>query len=78
MAAVESRPHRLARPRAGRGRELRQLLRLRSIGPVADLLQRQRGFSDTEIGWLNAIYSLPNVVLLLFGGWMVDRNGAAA
>ena len=47
-----------------------------SIAPVADLLQRQRGFSDTEIGWLNAIYSLPNVVLLLVGGWMVDRFGA--
>jgi MFS family permease len=47
-----------------------------SIGPVADLLQRERGFSDTEIGWLNAIYSLPNVVLLLVGGWMVDRYGA--
>lgn len=47
-----------------------------SIGPVADLLQRERGFSDTEIGWLNAIYSLPNVVLLLVGGWMVDRFGA--
>jgi MFS family permease len=47
-----------------------------SIAPVADLLQRQRGFSDTEIGGLNAIYSLPNVVLLLVGGWMVDRFGA--
>ena len=47
-----------------------------SIGPVADLLQRERGFSDTQIGWLNAIYSLPNVVLLLIGGWMVDRFGA--
>ncbi len=47
-----------------------------SIGPVADLLQRERGFSDTQIGWLNAIYSLPNVVLLLVGGWMVDRFGA--
>ncbi len=47
-----------------------------SIGPVADLLQRERGFSDTQIGWLNAIYSLPNVVLLLAGGWMVDRFGA--
>ena len=47
-----------------------------SIGPVADLLQRERGFSDTEIGWLNAIYSLPNIVLLLFGGWLVDRHGA--
>jgi hypothetical protein len=28
-----------------------------SIGPVADLLQQQRGFSDTQIGLLNAIYS---------------------
>ncbi|MGQ0429519.1 MAG: MFS transporter [Gammaproteobacteria bacterium] len=48
-----------------------------SIGPVADLLQRQRGFSDTQIGLLNAIYSLPNVVLLLAGGMLVDRFGAA-
>lgn len=47
-----------------------------SIGPVADLLQRQRGFSDTQIGLLNAIYSLPNVVLVLVGGLMVDRYGA--
>ncbi len=48
-----------------------------SIGPVADLLVRQRGFSDTELGWLNAIYSLPNIVILLFGGLLVDRLGAA-
>jgi MFS family permease len=48
-----------------------------SIGPVADLLQRQRGFSDTQIGILNAIYSLPNVVLILVGGFLVDRFGAA-
>lgn len=47
-----------------------------SIGPVAELLERQRGFSDTEIGLLNAIYSLPNVVLLLVGGLLVDRYGA--
>ena len=48
-----------------------------SIGPVADLLQSQRGFSDTQIGMLNAIYSLPNVVLVLVGGLLVDRFGAA-
>jgi len=48
-----------------------------SIGPVADLLQLQRGFSDTQIGMLNAIYSLPNVVLVLVGGVLVDRFGAA-
>jgi len=48
-----------------------------SIGPVADLLQRDRGFSDTQIGWLNAVYNLPNIVLVLVGGWLVDRQGAA-
>ncbi len=48
-----------------------------SIGPIADLLQRQRGFTDTQIGMLNAIYSLPNVVLVLVGGVLVDRFGAA-
>jgi MFS family permease len=48
-----------------------------SIGPVADLLQRQRGFNSTQIGMLNAIYSLPNVVLILVGGVLVDRFGAA-
>ena len=48
-----------------------------SIGPVADLLQRQRGFSDTQIGLLNAIYSLPNILLILVGGVLVDRFGAS-
>jgi len=46
-----------------------------TIGPIADLLQRLRGFTDTQIGMLNAIYSLPNVVLLLVGGVLVDRLG---
>jgi MFS family permease len=48
-----------------------------SIGPVADLLQRQRGFSSAQIGMLNAIYNLPNVVFILIGGVLVDRYGAA-
>jgi MFS family permease len=48
-----------------------------SIGPVADLLQQQRAFSDSQVGLLNAIYSLPNVVLILVGGVLVDRFGAA-
>lgn len=48
-----------------------------SIGPIADALQRLRGFSDSQIGMLNAIYSLPNVVLVLVGGLLVDRFGAA-
>ena len=49
-----------------------------SIGPVANLLQQQRGFTDSQIGMLNAIYSLPNIVLLLIGGMMVDRYGAGS
>ncbi len=48
-----------------------------SIGPVADLLQRQRGFNGAQIGMLNAIYNLPNVVFILVGGVLVDRYGAA-
>jgi MFS family permease len=47
-----------------------------SIGPVADSLQKILGFSDTQIGTLNAIYSLPNVVMVLIGGIIVDRFGA--
>ena len=46
-----------------------------SIGPVADSLQRLAGFSDTQIGTLNAIYSLPNIVMVLIGGVLVDRFG---
>ena len=48
-----------------------------SIGPIADLLQRQRDFTDSQIGMLNAIYSLPNILLVLLGGILVDRFGAA-
>ena len=39
-----------------------------SIGPVADLLSTQLGFSDTQIGTLNAVYSLPNIFMVLIGG----------
>jgi MFS family permease len=46
-----------------------------AIAPVADLLQRTLGFTDTQIGTLNAIYSLPNVVMVLIGGVIVDRFG---
>jgi MFS family permease len=47
-----------------------------AVGPVADLLQQQRHFSSSQIGMLNAIYSLPNVVLVLVGGVLADRFGA--
>jgi MFS family permease len=47
-----------------------------SIGPVAAMLSSELGFSDTQIGTLNGIYSLPNIFLLLIGGVIVDRLGA--
>jgi len=46
-----------------------------AIGPLADHLQRLLGFTDTQIGTLNAIYSFPNIVMVLFGGIIVDRIG---
>jgi MFS family permease len=48
-----------------------------SIGPVADSLQRILHFTDTQIGTLNAIYSFPNIIMVLIGGIIVDRFGAA-
>ena len=48
-----------------------------SVGPVADSLQRILHYTDTQIGTLNAIYSFPNIVMVLIGGVIVDRFGAA-
>jgi MFS family permease len=44
-----------------------------SIGPVAEQLSRQLHFTDTQIGTLNAIYSVPNILLTVVGGVLVDR-----
>ncbi len=46
------------------------------IAPIADLLSKQLGFSDSNIGLLQAIYSIPNVFMVLVGGYIVDRIGA--
>jgi MFS family permease len=46
-----------------------------SISPLADVLKAQLGFSDASIGWLNAIYSIPNVFMVLVGGIVIDRVG---
>ena len=45
------------------------------IAPIADLLTKQLGFSDSNIGLLQAIYSFPNVIMVLVGGYIVDRIG---
>jgi MFS family permease len=46
-----------------------------SIGPVADLLQKQLGFSDTQIGLLNTFYSVMPILVVLVGGVVIDRFG---
>jgi MFS family permease len=47
------------------------------IGPIADLLHRQRGFSQSQLGMLNGVISLPNAVLALINGLLIDRLGPA-
>lgn len=46
-----------------------------SISPLADLLKSQLGFSDGNIGLLNAIYSIPNILMVLIGGYIIDKIG---
>jgi len=46
-----------------------------ALSPVADLLKSQLGFSDANIGLLQAIYSFPNIFTVLLGGVLIDRLG---
>jgi MFS family permease len=45
------------------------------IGPLAPLLTRQLNFSNSDIGLLQAAYSLPNIVAMLICGVVIDRLG---
>jgi MFS family permease len=47
------------------------------IGPISDLLGRQRGLTHLQIGDLTAVISLPNIPLALLNGFLIDRFGAA-
>jgi len=47
------------------------------IGPIADLLHQQRGFTQSQLGMLNGVISIPNVALALFNGLLIDRYGPA-
>lgn len=46
-----------------------------AISPLADLLKSQLKFSDSNIGLLQGIYSLPNIIMVLIGGIIIDRIG---
>ena len=46
-----------------------------AVSPLADLLRDKLGYSDDQIGTLNAIYSLPNIFMVVLGGLLIDRIG---
>ncbi len=46
-----------------------------SISPLADVLAKQLHFTDSDIGLLVGIYSVPNIVMVLIGGIIIDRYG---
>ncbi len=46
-----------------------------SISPLADVLARQLHFTDSDIGLLVGIYSVPNIFMVLIGGIIIDRIG---
>jgi MFS family permease len=48
-----------------------------AIAPIADFLRADRGFTQAQIGMLNAVFSIPNIFLALLGGVLIDRYGSA-
>jgi MFS family permease len=46
-----------------------------ALSPLADVLKQQLGFSDSDIGLLQAIYSFPNIFTVVIGGFIIDRLG---
>jgi MFS family permease len=46
-----------------------------ALSPLADVLKQQLGFSDLDIGFLQAIYSFPNIFTVVIGGFIIDRLG---
>ncbi len=46
-----------------------------SIGPIADILKNDLGFSDQNIGSLNGVYSVAAIFILLIGGVIIDKYG---
>lgn len=46
-----------------------------AVAPVADVLSAQLGFTDEQIGSLYSIYSVAAVLVLLAGGYIIDKYG---
>jgi MFS family permease len=46
-----------------------------AAAPVFDLLKSQLGYSDQQLGLLYSVYSIAAVLVLLAGGYIIDRFG---
>ncbi|MCU0453694.1 MAG: MFS transporter [Bacteroidetes bacterium] len=46
-----------------------------SVGPVFDLLKAQLGYADQQLGLLYTMYSIAAIIVLLVGGYIIDRFG---
>jgi MFS family permease len=46
-----------------------------AISPLADVLTKELNFTDSDIGLLQGIYSVPNIFMVLIGGFIIDRLG---
>jgi MFS family permease len=46
-----------------------------ALSPLADVLKEQLKFTDLDIGFLQAIYSFPNIFTVVIGGFIIDRIG---
>ncbi len=46
-----------------------------AVAPVFDMLKSQAGFNDEQLGLLYTVYSIAAILVLLFGGYIIDRFG---
>jgi MFS family permease len=46
-----------------------------ALSPLADVLKQQLGFSDLNLGFLQMMYSFPNIFTVVIGGFVIDRFG---
>lgn len=46
-----------------------------SMAPVFDMLSSELGFSDQQLGLLYTVYSIAAIVVLLIGGYIIDKFG---
>lgn len=46
-----------------------------AVAPIFDILKKQLNFTDQQLGLLYTVYSIAAVVVLLIGGYIIDRFG---